>query len=66
MDFLREGGSVSRSPLLDGSNYTSWKARMKAFIKPIDEKAWISVLTGWEHPVTKDSEGKEILKSEIT
>ena len=40
---------------------------MKAFIKAIDEKTWRVVLTGyWEHPVTKDTEGKEILKPKIT
>ncbi|EXB99124.1 G-type lectin S-receptor-like serine/threonine-protein kinase [Morus notabilis] len=66
MDFLKEGGSVSRPPLLDGSNYLYWKASMKAFIKAIDEKAHKAVLTSWEHPVTKDSEGKEILKPETT
>ena len=66
MDFLKEGGSVSRPPLLDGSNYSYWKARMKAFIKAIDEKAWRAVLTGWDHPVTKDTEGVEKLKPEIS
>ena len=66
MDFLKECGSVSRPSLLYGSNYSYWKARMKAFIKAIDEKAWRSVLTGWEHPVTKDTKGNEILKPEIT
>ncbi|XP_024019486.1 uncharacterized protein LOC112091030 [Morus notabilis] len=64
MDLLKEGGSVSRPPLLDGSNYSYWKARMKAFIKAQDEKAWRAVLTGWKHPVTKDTEGKENLKPE--
>ncbi|XP_024030940.1 uncharacterized protein LOC112094406 [Morus notabilis] len=35
-----------------------------AFIKARDEKAWRSVLNGWKHPITKDAEGKEILKPE--
>ena len=46
MDFLKEGGSVVRPPLLDGSNYSYWKARMKAFIKAQDEKARRAVLNG--------------------
>ena len=66
MDFLKECGSISRHPLLDGSNYFYWKACMKVFIKAINEKAWRYVLIGWKHPITKDSEGKEILKLEIT
>ena len=53
MDFLKEGGSVVRPPLLDGSNYSYWKARMKAFIKAQDEKAWRAILIGWKHPETK-------------
>ena len=66
MDFLKECGLVSRPPLLDGSNYCYWKAHMKEFIKAIDEKACRSILTGWEHAITKDTEGKDILKPEIT
>jgi len=64
MDLLKEGGSISRPPLLDGSNYSYWKARMKAFIKAQDEKAWRAILIGWKHPETKDAEGKEIPKPE--
>ncbi|XP_024018312.1 uncharacterized protein LOC112090655 [Morus notabilis] len=63
MDFLKEGGSVTCPPLLDGLNYSYWNARMMAFIKAQDEKAWRAILNGWKHPVTKDAEGKEILKS---
>ena len=32
---------------LEGVNYPYWKARMKVFIKTIDEKAWRSILIGW-------------------
>ena len=38
MDLLKESGSTNRPPLLDGTNYGYWKARMCAFIKSIDEK----------------------------
>ena len=32
----------------DGNNYTYWKVRMKAFLKSIDEKVWLSVENGSE------------------
>ena len=66
MSFLAEGGSISRPPLLDGTNYSYWKARMKAFIKALDEKAWRSVLSGWSPPTIKDDEGKDITKPELS
>jgi hypothetical protein len=47
----RNGGSVHRPPILDGSNYDYWKPRMVAFLKSLDNKAWKAVLTGWVHPV---------------
>ena len=65
MDFLREGGSVQRPPLLDESNYAYWKARMKAFIKSMDEKAWRAILTGWDHPMKNDDNGESVKKSEV-
>ena len=40
MNFLKDGGSMKRLPLLDETNYSYWKARMRAFIKSMDEKAW--------------------------
>ncbi|PON56853.1 hypothetical protein PanWU01x14_178340, partial [Parasponia andersonii] len=66
MSFLAKGGSISRPPLLDGTNNSYWKARMKAFIKALDEKAWRSVLSGWSPPTIKDDEGKDIIKPELT
>jgi len=64
MDVMREGGSVNKPPFLEGFNYSYWKARMKAFIKAIDEKAWRSILTGWTHPTTKDEKGNAVPKPE--
>jgi hypothetical protein len=29
MDNNKDGGSINRPPVLDGSNYTYWKARME-------------------------------------
>ena len=65
METFKEGGAIGRPPLLDGSNYAYWKARMRAFIKAIDEQAWKSVLTGWIHPTVTDAEGKTTRKAEL-
>lgn len=65
MEFMREGASIGRPPLLDGGNYSYWKARMKAFLKALDEKAWRAVLTGWKHPTTTDDAGETVLKPEV-
>ncbi|XP_057775493.1 uncharacterized protein LOC130994468 [Salvia miltiorrhiza] len=56
MALQREGGSVVRPPLLDGSNYIYWKMRMTSFIRAVDENAWTSVEEGWTAP--SDEEGK--------
>ncbi|GAU32755.1 hypothetical protein TSUD_323230 [Trifolium subterraneum] len=55
----KEGGYVTRSPLLDDSNYDIWKARMIAFLKSIDSRTWKAVLKGWEHPKVKDANGAD-------
>ena len=44
MDLMKEGGSTSCPSFLDGTNYGYWKAKLQAFIKTIDEKAWRLVL----------------------
>ena len=64
MDFMKEGASISRPPLLDGGNYSYWRARMKAFLKSLDEKAWKAILTGWTHPTTEEADGSSTLKPE--
>ena len=46
----KEGGPVNRPPILDGSNYEYWKARMVAFLKALDSRTWKAVIKGWEHP----------------
>ncbi|KAL5805763.1 hypothetical protein ACOSQ4_028496 [Xanthoceras sorbifolium] len=35
---IREGETSTRPPLLDGSNYTFWKARMRAYLKANDKQ----------------------------
>ncbi|KAL6986439.1 hypothetical protein U1Q18_052640 [Sarracenia purpurea var. burkii] len=56
MELPREGNSTVRPPLLDGSNYAYWKARMRAFLKSIDEDVWLSVVTGYSPPTVKSGE----------
>ncbi|GAA0165291.1 hypothetical protein LIER_20734 [Lithospermum erythrorhizon] len=52
MEVNKEGGSITRPPLLDGKNYPYWKAKMIAFLKSVDTKTWKAVLTGW-NPLTQ-------------
>ncbi|MCI88971.1 gag-pol polyprotein, partial [Trifolium medium] len=52
----KEGGNVTRPPLLDDSNYDYWKSRMIAFLKSID-RTWKAVIKGWDHPKIKDANG---------
>ncbi|KAH6781994.1 hypothetical protein C2S51_007287 [Perilla frutescens var. frutescens] len=42
--------SPERPSLLEGNNYPYWKARIRAFLRLIDELAWKSVTEGWEKP----------------
>ena len=48
---MENSTSVTRPPILDGKNYAFWKVRVKAFIKSIDEKAWLAILKGWSPPI---------------
>ncbi|KAG9446372.1 hypothetical protein H6P81_012500 [Aristolochia fimbriata] len=62
-DMIKDGGSSARPPLLEGTNYPYWKARMIAYIKSIDEDVWLTVLEGWTRP-TIELEGKMLDKPE--
>ena len=53
----KEGGSVNRPPILDGTNYDYWKVRMTAFLKSIDNKTWKDIVKGWKHPTKAEVEG---------
>ena len=50
MDMFREGGSMTRPPMLDGVNYPYWKTKMRAYLKSIDERVWMAVSEGWVPP----------------
>ena len=62
----KEGGFVNRPPILDGTNYDYWKARMVAFIKSMDDKAWKAVVKGWDPPMVIGLDGKvtDVIKAE--
>ncbi|XP_012841207.1 PREDICTED: uncharacterized protein LOC105961524 [Erythranthe guttata] len=62
--FHREGASTVRPPLLDGSNYSYWKSKMKMFIKSVDERAWRAIVTGWTPPMAKGTDGMQTVKPE--
>ncbi|XP_062114816.1 uncharacterized protein LOC133827603 [Humulus lupulus] len=53
---FKQGGSTTRTPMLDGTNYACWKARMRAFLKAMDERVWSVVVDGWTPPTIKDGE----------
>ncbi|CAM8923580.1 unnamed protein product [Rhodiola kirilowii] len=61
---LKEGQSTTRPPLLEGSNYASWKPKMKSFLKSLDERAWKAVLTRWTKPTMENLTGEAIPKPE--
>ena len=62
MLILSEGEFISRPPLLDETNYSYWKTRMRAFIQASDVRAWRSILTGLKPPTITDNEGKTSIK----
>jgi hypothetical protein len=55
-----------KPPVLDGTNYPYWKPKMRMFIKSIDERAWRSVLAGWNPPrTTADGDNEVQVKREL-
>ena len=53
---MEHGHSLVIPPHFDKNNYACWKVRMKAFLKSLDERVWLSVVNGWERPTTALSE----------
>ncbi|XP_073016618.1 uncharacterized protein [Primulina eburnea] len=45
-----------RPPVLDGTNYSLWKVKIRYYIKSLDERAWQRVINGWTPPVATDQE----------
>ncbi|CAM8880355.1 unnamed protein product [Rhodiola kirilowii] len=61
---LREGQNITRPPLPEGNKYGSWRVRMKAFLKSLDEMLWKAVEKGWTLTVTTEADGKVVLTAE--
>ena len=61
-DSMPEGASSGRPPLLNSGNYSFWKIRMRAYIRSINEKAWMSVEEGYELPTKRIEDGTMISK----
>ncbi|MCH81188.1 gag-pol polyprotein [Trifolium medium] len=59
MDNNKDGGSINRPPVLDGSNYDYWKENMVAFLKSMDNRAWKAIIKGWIHPVVTAEDAKQ-------
>ena len=53
---MEHNHSLVIPPHFDGNNYAYWKVRMKAFLKSIDERVWLSVENGQERPTTTNGE----------
>ncbi|GAA0161968.1 hypothetical protein LIER_18163 [Lithospermum erythrorhizon] len=66
MEASQDGGSISHPPLLDGSNYPYWKAKMTAFLKSVDSKTWKYILRGWNYPTQAATKGeRQVIKLEV-
>ena len=47
---MDRGQSLIIPSIFDGTNYSYLKVRMKAFLRSLDEKAWLAVEVGWTKP----------------
>ncbi|XP_073291044.1 uncharacterized protein [Primulina huaijiensis] len=56
--------AVLRPPVLDGTNYSLWKVKIRYYIKFIDERAWQRVINGWTPPKKEDEDGDSLIKPE--
>ncbi|XP_060968704.1 uncharacterized protein LOC133036209 [Cannabis sativa] len=56
MEMFREGGSTSRPVMLEGANYPYWKTKMRAFLRAVDERVWMSIEEGWWKPMMMENE----------
>lgn len=65
METIKDGGSVNKPPIFDGTNYDHWKAMIVVFLKSMGNKAWKVVIRGWKHPVVTFEDGTTSLKPEV-
>ncbi|XP_075670505.1 uncharacterized protein LOC142640331 [Castanea sativa] len=52
--------SLNAPSFFDGSNYTFWKVRMRAFLCSIDESVWDSIENGYVRATTAKSEWDKV------
>ncbi|KAL5756599.1 hypothetical protein ACOSQ2_021345 [Xanthoceras sorbifolium] len=52
-----EGASHTKPPLLNDTNYSFWKVRMRAYLKSIDEHVWTSIEEGYTPPTITSEDG---------
>ncbi|CAL2227559.1 unnamed protein product [Prunus armeniaca] len=55
----RAAGSVVHPPYFGGYNYGAWKAKMKSFLWPLDERVWNTVVHGFFEPTKITGKGDE-------
>lgn len=65
MDTIKDGGSINKPPILDGTNYDYSKYKIVDFIKSINNKTRKVVVKGWKHPMITSQDGTTSLKSEV-
>src|SRR6202044_3912985 len=53
---FKEGHSMQRPPLFDGSNYNYWKCRMRIYLQSISYELWNIVETEFVKPTTPFNE----------
>ena len=49
---MEHGYSLVIPPHFHGNNYAYWKVKIKAFLKSIDERVWLSIENRWERATT--------------
>lgn len=64
MEIVKDGRSVNKPPILDGTNYYYWKVMMVVFLKSLGIKSWKVVIKGWKNPIITSEDGKTNLKLE--
>ncbi|GAA0158793.1 hypothetical protein LIER_15730 [Lithospermum erythrorhizon] len=65
MEGVKEGSSITRPLLLDGTNYPYWKAKMTAFLRSVDTKNWKAMLTGWTTLTQNSNARVDVVKYEV-
>ncbi|TYK26904.1 gag-proteinase polyprotein [Cucumis melo var. makuwa] len=65
MESQHEGCATNKPPLLDGTNYGYWKARMMVFLKSLDLNCWRVVMVRWQQPMKTSENGVVTQKTEL-